>query len=180
MFGDAPASYQVEGAAKEDGRKPSVWDTFSHTLGSVQNGDTGDVAYDSYHQYKQDVQLLKALGVKAYRFSIAWPRVVPEGTGPVNEKGIAYYERLLDELDAATIEPYATLFHWDLPQALEDRFGGWQSAETSKAFADYAELIARRFSGRIHNFFTTNEFSCFTDDGYAERRRQERSWLPPR
>src|SRR3974390_3639818 len=142
VWGCATASYQVEGAADEDGRKPSVWDTFSHAPGMGQNGDTGDVANDSYHRYKQDVQLLKSLGVKAYRFSIAWPRVVPDGSGTVNEKGIAYYERLLDELAAAGIQPYATLFHWDLPQALENRFGGWQSAETSKAFASYAALGA--------------------------------------
>jgi beta-glucosidase len=167
VWGCATASYQVEGAAAEDGRKPSVWDTFAHTPGKVQNGDTGDVANDSYHRYKEDVQLLKSLGVKGYRFSIAWPRVVPEGTGAVNEKGIAYYERLLDELAAAHIEPYATLFHWDLPQALEDRYGGWQSPETSKAFAAYAGLVAKRFSDRIRHFFTINEFSCFTNDGYA-------------
>jgi beta-glucosidase len=134
----------VEGAVAEDGRKPSVWDTFSHTPGKVQNGDNGAVANDSYHRYPQDVQLLKSVGVKAYRFSIAWPRVIPDGTGAVNEKGIAYYERLLDALAAADIQPYATLFHWDLPQALEDRFGGWQSSETSKAFATYARAQARK------------------------------------
>src|SRR5262249_16246655 len=126
VWGCATAAYQIEGAVAEEGRKPSIWDTFSHTLGKVQNGDTGDVANDSYHRYKQDVQLLKSLGVKAYRFSIAWPRVVPDGTGMVNETGVAYYERLVDELAAAGIQPYATLFHWDLPQSLEDRFGGWQ------------------------------------------------------
>ena len=179
VWGCATASYQVEGAADEDGRKPSVWDTFSHAPGMVQNGDTGDVANDSYHRYKQDVQLLKSLGVKAYRFSIAWPRVVPDGSGTVNEKGIAYYERLLDELAAAGIQPYATLFHWDLPQALEDRFGGWQSAETSKAFASYAELVAKRLSDRIRHFFTINEFSCFTDDGYATGEKAPGKKLPP-
>jgi beta-glucosidase len=167
VWGCATASYQVEGAVAEDGRKPSVWDTFSHAPGSVINGDTGDMANDSYHRYKEDVHLLKSLGVKAYRFSIAWPRVVPDGTGSVNEKGMSYYERLLDQLAAADIQPYATLFHWDLPQALEDRFGGWQSSETSKAFAAYAELVAKRLSDRISHFFTINEFSCFTDDGYA-------------
>ena len=179
VWGCATASYQIEGAAAEDGRKPSVWDTFSHTPGKVQNGDTGDAANDSYHRYKLDVQLLKSLGVKGYRFSIAWPRVVPEGTGPANEKGMAYYERLLDELAGAGIEPYATLFHWDLPQALEDRVGGWQSPETSKAFADYAGLIAKRFSSRIRHFFTINEFSCFTDDGYATGEKAPGKKLPP-
>jgi beta-glucosidase len=179
VWGCATAAYQVEGAVAEDGRKPSIWDTFAHTPGKVQNGDNGDVANDSYHRYKQDVQLLKSLGVQAYRFSIAWPRVIPEGTGRVNEKAIAYYERLLDELAAARIEPYATLFHWDLPQALEDRFGGWQSPDTSKAFAAYAEVVAKRFSDRIRHFFTTNEFSCFTDDGYATGEKAPGKRLPP-
>jgi beta-glucosidase len=178
VWGCATASYQVEGAAAEDGRKASVWDTFSHTPGKVQNGDNADVANDSYHRYQQDVQLLKSLGVKAYRFSIAWPRVIPDGTGAVNEKGIAYYERLLDALAGAGIQPYVTLFHWDLPQALEDRFGGWQSADTSKAFASYTELITKRFSDRVHRFFTINEFSCFTDDGYATGQKAPGKKLP--
>lgn len=179
VWGCATAAYQVEGAVKEDGRKPSVWDTFSHTPGKVQDGENGDVANDSYHRYKEDVQLLKSLGVQAYRFSIAWPRVIPEGTGRVNEKAITYYERLLDELAAARIEPYATLFHWDLPQALEDRAGGWQSADTSKAFADYAEVIAKRFSDRIRHFFTINEFTCFTDQGYGTGEKAPGKRLPP-
>lgn len=178
VWGCATASYQVEGAASEDGRKPSVWDTYARTPGMVQNGDTGDIADDSYHRYKQDVQLLKSLGVKAYRFSIAWPRVFPDGTGQPNEKGIAYYERLVDELAANQIEPYATLFHWDLPQALEDRFGGWQSAETSKAFGAYAELIAKRLSDRVRHFFTINEFSCFTDEGYGTGTKAPGKKLP--
>jgi beta-glucosidase len=178
VWGCATAAYQMEGAVAEDGRKPSVWDTFSHTPGKVQNGDNGDIANDSYHRYQQDVQLLKSVGVKAYRFSIAWPRVIPDGTGVVNEKGIAYYERLLDALAAAGIQPYATLFHWDLPQSLEDRFGGWQSSETSKAFAVYAEVIAKRFSDRIRRFFTINEFSCFTDDGYATGEKAPGKKLP--
>jgi beta-glucosidase len=167
VWGCATAAYQIEGAAAEDGRRPSVWDTFAHAPGNVQNGDTGDIADDSYHRYEQDVQLLHSLGARAYRFSIAWPRVFPDGTGRPNEKGIGYYERLVDTLAANGIEPYATLFHWDLPQALEDRFGGWQSQETSKAFGAYAELIAKRLSDRIHHFFTMNEFSCFTDEGYG-------------
>ena len=125
LWGCATASYQVEGAAQEDGRKPSVWDTFSHQPGRTALGQTGDVAADQYHRYAQDIQLMKWLGIKAYRFSIAWPRVIPDGTGQPNEKGLAYYERVVDALLAAGIEPYATLFHWDLPQALEDR-GGWR------------------------------------------------------
>src|SRR5450631_1398226 len=114
LWGCATASYQIEGGAAEDGRKPSVWDTFSKTPGKVANGDTGDVADDSYHRYKEDIGLLKWLGVKTYRMSVAWPRVFPDGTGKPNEKGIAYYERVIDELVAAGIAPYVTLFHWDL------------------------------------------------------------------
>lgn len=166
-WGLATAAYQIEGAAAEDGRKPSTWDTYSHTPGRVANGDTGDVANDHYHLYKKDVQLLKETGVSTYRYSISWPRVIPNGTGAVNEKGLAFYDRLTDELLANNIEPYVTLFHWDLPQALEDSVGGWQSRETAKAFADYATVIAKRLSDRVKNFFTMNEFSCFIDEGYG-------------
>jgi len=166
VWGCATASYQVEGAVHEDGRKPSVWDTFSHTPGHVAMDHNGDVAADHYHRYKDDIQLLKWLGVKAYRFSIAWPRVVPDGSGQPNERGIAFYERLVDELLANGIQPYCTLFHWDLPQSLEDRFGGWRSRETAKYFGDYAAFVSGRLSDRIGHFFTINEFSCFTDDGY--------------
>jgi beta-glucosidase len=170
LWGCATASYQIEGGANEDGRKPSIWDTFSHIPGKVANNETGDVADDDYHRYKEDVQLLKSLGAKVYRFSVAWPRVFPGGTGNPNEKGIAFYERLVDELLANGIEPYCTLFHWDLPQALQDRFGGWESRETSKAFGEYAGFVARRLSDRVHHFFTINEFSSFIDLGYAEGR----------
>ena len=132
LWGCATAAYQVEGAAKEDGRGPSIWDTFSHTPGKTHNGETGDVADDNYHRYKDDIRLLKDLGAKAYRFSVAWPRIFPQGTGSPNEKGIAFYERLVDELRNNEIEPFCTLFHWDLPQALQDRFGGWQRAILQK------------------------------------------------
>jgi beta-glucosidase len=134
LWGSATASYQVEGAVNEDGRGPSIWDTFSHTPGKINNGDTGDVADDHYHRYKEDVQLMKTLGLKTYRFSVAWPRVFPQGTGTPNPKGLDFYNRLVDELLANNIQPYCTLFHWDLPQALEDK-GGWQSRDTSEAFA---------------------------------------------
>jgi beta-glucosidase len=167
LWGCATAAYQIEGAAAQDGRKPSVWDTWSHTPGKTANGDTGDVACDHYHRYKQDIQLLKSLGAKAYRFSVAWPRVVPDGSGPANEKGLAFYDRLVDELLANGIQPFATLYHWDLPQALEDRHGGWESSETSKAFSEYAGLVAGRLSDRVRHFFTVNEFVCFTDQGYG-------------
>jgi beta-glucosidase len=165
MWGCATASYQVEGAVNEDGRKPSVWDTFSHTPGKTFQGETGDVADDSYHLYKEDVKLLKNLGVKCYRFSISWSRIFPEGTGQPNPKGLDYYQRVVDELLKNNIAPYVTLFHWDLPEALP---GGWQSRDTSKAFGDYAGYISRRLSDRVQHFFTTNEFACFTDYGYKD------------
>src|SRR3954454_3334279 len=157
LWGTATASYQVEGAVAEDGRAPSVWDTFSHTPGKVVNNSTGDIADDHYHRYKEDVQLMKSLGVKTYRFSIAWPRVFPQGAGAPNPKGLDFYNRLVDELRANGIEPFATLYHWDLPQALQDRVGGWESRETSEAFANYAGYVAERLSDRVKHFFTINE-----------------------
>ena len=177
-WGCATAAYQVEGAAKEDGRGPSIWDTFSHTPGKVNNDDTGDVADDHYHRYKEDVGLLKALGVGVYRFSIAWPRVYPQGTGTPNPKGLDFYDRLVDELLAKGIEPFCTLYHWDLPQALQDR-GGWESRETSKAFADYAGYVAGRLSDRITRFFTINEFDVFVELGYGVGIHAPGLKLPP-
>jgi beta-glucosidase len=138
LWGTATAAYQVEGAAKEDGRGASIWDTLSHTPGKTHEGDTGDVADDEYHRYKEDIERMKWLGVKVYRFSVAWPRIFPDGDGPINVKAFDYYDRLVDALLAANIQPYCTLFHWDLPQKLQDRFGGWQSAETAKVFGAYA------------------------------------------
>jgi len=180
VWGCATASYQVEGAVHEDGRKPSVWDTFTHQPGHIAQGHTGDVAADQYHRYAQDIQLMKGLGVKAYRFSIAWPRVFPDGDGQPNEKGMAYYERLVDALLGAGIQPYVTLFHWDLPQALQDRIGGWQSRDTARYFAGYAGFVSRRLSDRVSHFFTINEFSCFTDLGYAVGVFAPGLRLPPR
>jgi beta-glucosidase len=165
-WGTATASYQVEGAVHEDGRGPSIWDTFSHTPGKVVNDANGDVADDHYHRYKGDVQLMKALGVKVYRFSVAWPRVFPGGSGAPNPKGLDFYHRLVDELLANGIEPYATLYHWDLPQALQDRGGGWESRDTSKAFADYAAYVAARLTDRVKHIFTINEFGAFVEVGY--------------
>lgn len=166
LWGSATASYQVEGAVEEDGRGKSIWDTFSHTPGKVVENATGDVADDHYHRYKEDVQLMKALGVKSYRFSIAWPRVFPNGDGPPNPKGLDFYNRLVDELVANNIQPFATLYHWDLPQSLQDRGGGWQSRDTSKAFGDYAGYVAERLSDRVKHFFTINEFGAFVELGY--------------
>ncbi len=164
-MGTATAAYQVEGAAKEDGRGASIWDTFSHTPGKVKNGDTGDVADDHYHRYKEDVQLMKALGVRGYRFSVAWPRVFPAGDGAPNPKGLDFYDRVVDELLANGIEPFCTLYHWDLPQPLQDR-GGWESRDTSKAFADYSGYVAAHLSDRVKHFFTINEFGAFVELGY--------------
>lgn len=166
LWGSATASYQVEGAVNEDGRGPSIWDTFSHTPGKVVNNATGDVADDHYHRYKEDVQLMKSLGVKSYRFSLAWPRVFPKGSGAPNPKGLDFYNRLVDELLANDIQPFATLYHWDLPQALQDNGGGWESRDTSKAFGDYAGYVAKHFSDRVKHFFTINEFGAFVELGY--------------
>ncbi|WP_433985046.1 family 1 glycosylhydrolase [Tunturiibacter empetritectus] len=177
LWGSATASYQVEGAVNEDGRGPSIWDTFSHLPGKVKNGDTGDVANDHYHRYKEDVQLMKALGLKTYRFSVAWPRVFPQGTGTPNPKGLDFYNRLIDELLAADIQPYCTLYHWDLPQALEDK-GGWQSRDTSEAFANYAGYVAGHLSDRVKYFMTLNEMSSFVN-GYATGRHAPGLKLPP-
>ena len=163
LWGCATASYQIEGGARDDGRGPSVWDTFSHTPGKTYHGETGDVADDSYHLYKEDVRLLKNLGVSTYRMSISWSRVFPTGKAPVNPKGLDYYNSVVDELLANNITPYITLFHWDLPQALP---GGWQNHDTSKAFADYAAFMSKHLGDRVHHFMTTNEFVCFTDLGY--------------
>src|ERR1700733_4666614 len=139
IWGTATAAYQVEGAVQEDGRGPSIWDTFSHTPGKTFEGQTADVADDFYHRYKEDIALMQRLGVKGFRFSIAWPRVFPQGTGTPNPKGLDFYKRLTDALLAAGIEPFCTLFHWDLPQALQDQ-GGWTNRATSHAFADYARF----------------------------------------
>ncbi len=163
LWGCATAAYQIEGGANEGGRGPSVWDVFSHTPGKTFNGDTGDVADDSYHLYREDVRLLKELGVGGYRMSISWSRIFPQGTGQPNPVGLDYYKRVVDELLANHITPYVTLFHWDLPNALP---GGWQSRATSLAFGDYAAYVARQLGDRVHHFMTTNEFTCFTDLSY--------------
>ncbi|MBW5447024.1 beta-glucosidase [Cohnella sp. CFH 77786] len=159
VWGTATASYQIEGAVQEGGRGPSIWDTFSHTPGKVVGGDTGDVACDSYHRYEEDIALLKKLGVKAYRFSIAWPRIFPKGIGEVNQEGLDYYARVVDALLAAGIQPCVTLYHWDLPQALQDQ-GGWASRSTIDAFVKYAETVFQAFNGKIKQWITFNETWC--------------------
>lgn len=156
MWGVATSAYQIEGAASEDGRGPSIWDTFSHTPGKVLNGDTGDVAADHYHRFVEDVALMADIGIQAYRFSVSWPRVIPRGEGEVNRAGLDFYSRLVDELLAAGIEPLITLYHWDLPQALQDR-GGWLERSTASAFARYAEAVFGALHDRVRWWSTHNE-----------------------
>ncbi|AZI58661.1 beta-glucosidase [Nakamurella antarctica] len=165
-WGSATASYQIEGAATEGGRGPSIWDTFSHTPGKVLGGDTGDVAVDHYHRYEEDLDAMKAMGLGAYRFSIAWPRVQPGGRGPLNPEGVAFYSKLLDGLIARGIKPVATLYHWDLPQELEDE-GGWTARETALRFEEYARLIVAALGDRVHTWTTFNEPWCTAYLGYA-------------
>ncbi len=166
LWGSATASYQLEGAVNEDGRGPSIWDTFSATPGKVKNGDSGAIACDHYHRYKEDVQLMKRIGMDAYRFSVAWPRVIPEGTGAVNQVGLDFYDRLVDELLANGIQPYATLYHWDLPQALEDK-GGWPNRATAHAYVNYADVVTQKLGDRVKNWMTFNEPWVFTFLGYG-------------
>ncbi|MDD4688390.1 MAG: GH1 family beta-glucosidase [Eubacteriales bacterium] len=165
-WGAATASYQIEGAAFEDGKGLNIWDTFSHTEGKIYNGHTGDVACDHYHRYKEDVALMKEIGLKAYRFSLSWARILPEGTGKINPKGIEFYNNLINELIDAGIEPYITLYHWDYPQALFEK-GGWLNPESPKWFEEYAKTVAENFSDRVKNFITFNEPICFVGLGYV-------------
>ena len=164
-WGAATSSYQVEGAVTADGRGESIWDRFAHTPGRVAGGDTGDVACDHYHRYREDVALLAELGLGAYRFSVAWPRVLPDGTGPVNQAGLGFYDRLVDELLEHGITPFVTLYHWDLPQALEDA-GGWPARSTAEAFVDYARTVAGRLGDRVAHFATFNEPFVISHLGY--------------
>jgi beta-glucosidase len=166
IFGSATASYQIEGAANEDGRGASIWDTFSHTPGKIWNGDTGDVADDHYHRLESDLDLMQELGLESYRFSIAWPRIQATGTGEPNPKGIDFYTRLVDGLIARGIKPIATLYHWDLPQALEDR-GGWANRETAYAFAEYARIMGEALGDRVVTWTTLNEPWCSAYLGYG-------------
>ncbi|NJR51527.1 MAG: beta-glucosidase [Leptolyngbyaceae cyanobacterium CSU_1_3] len=166
QWGAATAAYQIEGAAQADGRKPSVWDVFSTKWGRTRNRDTGAIACNHYHLYKQDVKLMAELGIKHYRFSISWCRVVPEGRGAVNEKGVDFYRRLVDCLLEHDITPHATLFHWDSPQALETRYGSWQSREMAQDFADYVTATVSRLGDRIQHWMTLNEITCFTHMSY--------------
>ncbi|MCW2946523.1 MAG: beta-galactosidase [Actinoallomurus sp.] len=165
-WGAATAAYQIEGAVAADGRGPSIWDTFAHTPGVVLGGDTGDVAVDHYHRFREDVALMSSLGLTAYRFSISWSRVQPHGAGPANAKGLDFYRRLVDALLEAGIEPWPTLYHWDLPQALEDA-GGWPERDTAYRFADYAGIVHGALGDRVTNLTTVNEPWCAAFLGYA-------------
>jgi beta-glucosidase len=159
VWGSATSAYQIEGAAHEDGRGESIWDRFSKTASNIKDGSNGDVACDHYHRWRDDIALLKRLGHAAYRFSIAWPRICPTGRGPINQRGIDFYSRLVDGLLENKIEPYVTLFHWDLPQALQDQ-GGWPSRSTAEAFADYADVTTRHLGDRVKHWITHNEPWC--------------------
>ena len=166
MWGAATASYQIEGAVHEDGRGESIWDRFSHTPGKTLNGDTGDVACDHYHRVDEDIQILKDLGVKAYRFSTAWPRIIPDGGETVNQNGLDFYSRLVDKLLAAGITPFLTLYHWDLPQPLEDK-GGWLNRDTADRFVHYADVTSRALGDRVTHWVTLNEPWCSAFLGYT-------------
>ncbi|TPG43323.1 beta-glucosidase [Sphingomonas koreensis] len=175
-WGCATASYQIEGAVNEDGRGQTNWDVFAHTPGKIANGDTADVACDSYHRSAEDTALLKALGVQTYRMSLAWSRIFPDGRGKPNQKGVDYYNRVIDGLLAAGITPYVTLFHWDLPQALP---GGWQNRDTALAYADYAGFMAGKLGDRVKHFMTVNELRCFTDLSHQDGKHAPGLKLPP-
>lgn len=167
-WGCATAAYQIEGAVHEDGRGETIWDVFSHTPGKTKDGSNGDVACDSYHRYPEDTRLLKELGANSYRLSFAWSRIFPEGRGALNRKGLDHYKRVIDNLLENGIEPFVTIFHWDLPTALP---GGWQSRDTALAFADYAGFVAKHFSDRVKHFIPVNEIRSFVDIGHGQGRQ---------
>src|SRR5215203_4014339 len=166
-WGFAASAYQIEGAAAEDGRGPSVWDTFSRVPGAVADGQTGDVACDHYHRFRDDVEMMAGLGAREYRFSISWSRVQPDGTGAANERGLDFYDRLVDALLAARIQPLVNLFHWDLPQTLQDR-GGFANPEVVDRFSAYATLAASRLGDRVSNWMTFNEPAVYAFLGHAD------------
>src|SRR6185369_14695790 len=166
VLGAATAAYQIEGAAAEDGRTPSIWDTYSLVPGMVANGHTGSVATDHYHRYRDDVALMKRLGLGAYRFSVSWSRVQPDGAGPGNPAGLDFYRRLVDELLSAGITPWLTLYHWDLPQPIEDA-GGWPSRDTAARFAEYASIVHSALGDRVRHWTTLNEPWCSAFLGYG-------------
>jgi len=167
FWGTATAAYQIEGAWNEYGKGESIWDRFAHTPGKIKNGDTGDVACDSYHRWREDIALMRTMNLNSHRFSISWPRIQPSGSGAENSKGIAYYSRLVDGLLEARIRPLVTLYHWDLPQTLEDA-GGWTNRETAARFADYVQLVAQALGDRVSDWMIFNEPAAYLDLGYLE------------
>ncbi len=168
LWGAACASYQCEGAWDKDGKGPSIWDDFCHDTGKghVLNDENGDTACDCYHRYEEDARLMQQVNMKAYRFSVSWPRVMPQGAGEINGAGLAYYDRLIDALLEKNIEPWVTLYHWDLPSALQKK-GGWLNRDTAVAFGEYAAILAKRFNGRVKTYMTINEPACIVELGYG-------------
>ncbi len=167
FWGTATAAYQIEGACNKDGKGESIWDRFTHTPGKIKNGDTGDVACDSYHRWREDIALMRSMNLNSYRFSISWPRIQATGSGPANPEGIDYYSRIVDALLEARIRPFVTLYHWDLPQVLEDA-GGWPNRDTASRFADYVERIAHALGDRVSDWMLFNEPAAFTYRGYLQ------------
>lgn len=166
LWGSASAAYQIEGAFDEDGKGPSVWDTFSKISGKTYENTNGDIAIDHYHRYKEDVRLMAEMGLKAYRFSVAWSRVIPDGEDEINEEGLAFYENLVDELLLYGIEPILTLYHWDIPQALQEKYSGWESREVIACFKKYCKVLFERLGGKVKYWVTFNEQNVFTAMGY--------------
>lgn len=166
IWGTASSAYQIEGAAREGGRGPSIWDVFAHTPGKIANHETGDVACDHYHRYREDISLMRQLNLQAYRFSVSWPRVLPQGRGTINPAGLDFYDKLVDGLCAAGIKPFVTLYHWDLPAALQLELGGWLHPDMASIFADYARVMYDRLGDRVGLWLTLNEPWCSVDGGY--------------
>lgn len=179
VWGFATAAPQIEGAAREDGKGESVWDSFAKKRGKIRNGDTLETACDHYHRFEEDFRLMRSLGVRNYRLSIAWPRIFPDGTGAVNPKGLDFYHRLFDSLERHGITPWVTMFHWDLPQKLENEVGGWRGRKIVDAFSLYADTIVKAFRGRVKNWITLNEVFCFTHLSYANGQKAPGLKLPP-
>lgn len=169
LWGSASAAYQIEGAALIEGKGPSIWDNYSHIKGNTFMDTNGDVAIDFYHRYKEDIALMKEMGLKAYRFSISWPRILPNGKGEVNQKGIDFYHNVIDELIAAGVEPVLTIYHWDLPQALQDEYMGWESREIVKDFTDYCEILFKEYGQKVKYWVTLNEQNIYTGLGYIQK-----------
>ncbi len=167
IWGVGSASYQIEGAPQADGKSPSIWDIFSHTPGKIKYGETGDVACDAYYRFEDDLDLVASLGIPHYRFSLSWPRILPNGDGAVNPAGLNYYDRVVDACLARGITPWITLYHWDLPQTLQERFGGWRGRETAEALGRFAAVVAEHFRGRVAGYYVLNEPQCFVGLGYG-------------